>query len=176
MLWRMNQVESLERVKAALIISLTPFLMGMACGARVKSVTTSPDLRLRDYPNVYVSLTSAGSGLSITSASLGELQSAQLMDAEEQAVQALTEFQFNLMEVGFSIVESRDQADAVFDLSIGTIRYDPIGGWIADKGIVAVRESNTGRTLGMYSTEGRLITATVGKLISSLADAIEEDY
>jgi hypothetical protein len=163
-------------LSVVLVVSSIPFLLGMACGARVKSVTTSPDLHLRDYPNAFVSLKSAGSALSINTASVGELQSAQLMDAEAQAVQALTEFQFKLMEIGFNIVETRNEADAVFDLSVGTIRYDPIGGWIADKGIVAVKESETGRTLGMYSTEGRLITATVGKLISSLADAIREDY
>jgi hypothetical protein len=159
-----------------LILGTAPFLLGMACGARVKSVSTVPDLRLRDFPNVYVSMNTGGSGLSINSASVGNLQTSHLMDSQEQAAQALIEFQFKLMEMGFSVVDDRTQANAIFELSVATIRYDPIGGWIADKGIVSVRDAKTAKTISIYSTEGRLITATVGKLISSLADAIRKDY
>jgi hypothetical protein len=147
----------------------------MACGARVNSVSSTPGLKLSSYQTVFLTLRSSG-GISVNTSSLGSIETTQVMDAEAAAAQALVNFQFRLMGLGFSVVDNSSAAGAVFDLSLGAIRYDPIGGWIADKAILSVRDRATGQIVKMYSTEGRFITASVDKLVSMLAEAVADDY
>jgi len=147
-----------------------------SCTASVQQTLLTPNLRLRNYNNIVVNLASSSGSISLTTATLGKVASGQLMKGEKQAILALESLQFELMSIGFNFVPEEGQADALVDFYIGSIRYDPIAGWIADQAFVKFKDRKTGQVLAFYRAKIQFITPTVNNIISNLSKAIRRNY
>lgn len=147
-----------------------------SCTASVQKTTLTPSLRLRNYNNIIIDLVSSSGSISISTATIGQIDSGQLMEGEKQGLLALESLQFELMSIGFNFVSKENQADAIIDFSIGAIRYDPLAGWIADQAFVKFKDRKTGQVLAFYRAKAQVITPTVNNIISNLSKAIKRDY
>ena len=110
------------------------------------------------------------------SASITGLTSAHSMSGNEHALQAIEGLQFELANIGFDFVSNENQADAVIEFSIGTIRYDPIAGWIADQATLKFRDIRTGKILVHVRAKPKFITPTVNNIVANLAKEIRKRY
>ncbi len=104
------------------------------------------------------------------------LLSGHKYDGAGQGKQSLQNLQFELMSIGFSIVDEKSKADVIVEFSIGQIRYDPITGWIADQGIVRFIDTKSGAITAMYKAKPRLITPTTNTIVEMLASEIRKNY
>lgn len=98
------------------------------------------------------------------------------MPASEQARLALESLRFELMGIGFNFVTEESRADALVDFYIGTIRHDPIAGWIADQAFVKFKDRRTGEVLAFFRANTRFITPTTNNIISKLAKSVRKSY
>ncbi len=146
------------------------------CTASIQKTTISPNLRLRNYNNIIVNLVSSSGSISVSTATLNNIGSGQIMSGEKQSLLALESLQFELMSIGFNFVSEENQADAIVDFSIGAIRYDPLAGWIADQAFVKFKDSESGEILAFYRAKSQAITPTVNNIISNLVKEIKSNY
>ncbi len=148
----------------------------LGCGASVQSVVPSPETRLRDYAPMFVALLTASGGLALSGGQLGALVGGTLSDGEREAVRALESFKFELMAGGVTVIADSTKAGSIVEFSIGSIRYDPLAGWIADQALAKVRRVGTGEVIAFYRANAQAITPTVNKLVGSLAQAMLANY
>ena len=153
-----------------LVISL------ISCTASVQRTILSPNLRLRNYNNIIINLVTSSGSLSISTTTLGKIDSGHLMEGEKQGLLALESLQFEMMSIGFNFVSEENQADAIVDFSIGSIRYDPLAGWIADQAFVKFKDRKTGQVIAFYRAQSQVVTPTVNNIISNLSSEIKRDY
>ena len=84
------------------------------CGATIDS-TTSPNTKpLRNYNKIYVNIVNSFGAVSMSTISSAELSihSQHFMQDDNQMMQALELFQFELMKIGFQFVGQKSEADA----------------------------------------------------------------
>ena len=164
-------------IKSYLIFILALVIIG--CGATVQSVSSS-NLKLRNFNNIYLVLVDATGATSLSGAGLNSSSSTILsghkMDGESQGKQSLQNLQFELMSIGFSIVNEKSKADIIVEFSIGQIRYDPLTGWIADQGIVRFIDAKSGAIAAMYKAKPKVITPTTNTIVEMLAKEIKQNY
>ena len=125
-----------------------------AC-ASVQPVVYDPDVRLVEYRDVTVRLaTDDADGLEVRTTSVvadrASVESTELRSARDAALAALAELRFRLMEAGFRLVESPDQASATVELALSGLEADGR----ARQAIVEVREIGAGRTIAMVRARG----------------------
>lgn len=164
----------MTRLSTYWAISLS--LVIISCGASVKRTLTDPNIRLREYHKITLNLITGESGTSINIASLGQLSNAQIMNGNGQEVMALQSLQIDLIDIGFELVEDASIADASIDFSIGTIRYDPLVGWIADQALVIFKEKENGKIIAAFRAKSSGITPTISNIISNLSKNIKDVY
>lgn len=173
----LNQKAESKRFFESYIIIISLIILSLnSCTAYVQRTILSPNLRLRNYNNIIANLVTSSGSLSMSTATLGAIDSAHLMEGEKQGILALESLQFEMMSIGFNFVSNENQADAIVDLSIGSIRYDPLAGWIADQAFVKFRDRKSGQVIAFYRAQSQLVTPTVNNIISNLASKIKGDY
>lgn len=91
------------------------------------------------------------------------------MAGADQATFALRQLQNRLVRFGFRIVQSASDADLIGTFSIGTIRRDPLAGWIADQADLVLTNPITGELVGTISASPEVVTPTVAALVESIA-------
>jgi hypothetical protein len=165
----------MKKFISVVIIVLAIILLNF-CTASVQKTVLNPNLKLRNYNNILINLMSSSGSISLTTTTLGQIDSAQMTDGEKQAVLALESLHFELMSMGFNLVSDENQAEAIVEFSIGAIRNDPIAGWIADQAFVRFRDKKTGQILAFYRAKSQAITPTVNNIISKLSEAIRNNY
>ena len=171
----MGKNNSMKRMaKSLALVVLWVAIAG--CGATVRSVVTQPGVRLRQYNPVTIVLRTGSGNVSLTGGGAGGIIAGSISDGEAQAVRALESFRFELLATGFQFVDQREAAAAVIEFSIGSIRYDPLVGWIADQALANFKDAKTGATVAMFRADGQAITPTVNRLVSSISKAIRAAY
>jgi hypothetical protein len=130
-------------------------LLLLGCGSSINNLTYT-DLPLRKFNKIYVTMKASSEN--------------------DQVYLAMEDLKFKLSKMGFSIVENKDIADAIVEFQIGTIRNDPLVGWIADEVYVKFIENKTQSTIVVFKASIRFITPTVKNLISNLESAIQKKY
>jgi len=83
---------------------------------------------------------------------------------------------FAFRSLGIRVVDNPADADLIAALSIGTVRFDPVGGWIADRGILQFQEAKTGTMVAVVRANKQAITPTVNRIVSNMISEIEELY
>jgi hypothetical protein len=98
------------------------------------------------------------------------------MSGGDQSLLIAQGLAFDLESLGFEIVNESTEAEILALFSIGTVRFDPITGWIADQAFLTLKEAKTGNTLCSFRADVRFITPTVKTLVRQLVQAVERNY
>ena len=145
------------------------------CGSTIRSFSL-PDFSSRvRAERVIVRLITGAGAISTVTQSASAIRSAQVSSGEGQAIIAAQTLAFELLNLGFRTTDLIEEADIYVDFSIGTVRLDPLAGWIADQAILTFREPDTGTVLASYQATSRSITATVNNLVSNLVERLAAD-
>lgn len=177
-------------MRKLLLIIFFYFITGCitGCSSSIQSRAINKELQLKDYKTVYIGLFTAGSAISqsgVGSLSTYEngsnifassVQSGQTMIGNEQVIMALQDIGYAMRGMGFeTFVESKaDSVDLIALFSIGTVRYDPLAGWIADRALLRIIERKTEKTLVEIKAETQFITPTVKNLVKSIIKELKK--
>lgn len=118
---------------------------------------------------VTLKLVTGGSARSSTLSALGGPNvlagSSTSMDSEDQAQLALGRVEGMLSEHDFPVVRD-GQVDANAELAIGTIRFNPFVGWVADRVRLVFRDPDSGEAVASfeYSNAGAPVDALLSEL------------
>ena len=96
------------------------------------------------------------------------------MKGNDQVKIALKDLKFNMKDMGLRVVNSPDTADLVGYFSIGTVRYDPLAGWIADRSYIEFIDKRTNEDVLTVRNDGSFITATVNSHVRGLTKALRK--
>lgn len=171
-----------------LVLTLT------GCGATIHSQLVKKDSRLDDYKKIHLMVATAGGSISVTGTGMGSdfatanvtpsgasvsgvgsgLSVSHAMSGNDQIIMAAQDIAFALRDMGFETVDKPEDADVIALFSIGTVRYDPLAGWIADRAFLQFQESKTRSSLVSIKADGQLITPTVGTLVRNIISEISK--
>ncbi|OGR85739.1 MAG: hypothetical protein A2901_01105 [Elusimicrobia bacterium RIFCSPLOWO2_01_FULL_54_10] len=171
-----------------LLISLT------GCGATIHSQLVKKDARMGDCKKVHLMIATAGGGISVTSAGMGSgtasanatptgvsagaiglgLSASHVMSGNDQINMAVQDIAFALRDMGFDTIEKTGEADAIALFSIGTVRYDPLTGWIADRAFLDFKDNKTGSMILSIKANTRFVTPTVGSLVRNIVSELKK--
>jgi hypothetical protein len=164
------------------------------CGATIHSQLVKKDSRLSDYKKVHLMIATAGGSISVTDTGMGSgfatanqtpsgtsvggvgsaLSVSHAMSGNDQIIMAAQDVAFALRDLGFETVDKPEEADAIALFSIGTVRYDPLAGWIADRAFLQFKESKTGTMVVSIKADGQLITPTIGTLVDNIVSEVRK--
>ena len=147
-----------------------------ACGATVQSASPHPETPLRSEGPLFVALRTAQQTLVVSTTNPPTAITATLTASDQEAIRALESFSFELTAIGFAVVADSTKARTVVELTFAPLRYDPVAGWIARQALARFRRVGTGEIVSMYRANPQIITPTVEKLVTSLAEAIRTNY
>jgi len=180
--------------KTIAVLFLLPLLCG--CGTTVRVNLPMGGQALRQYPKIYLMMATASGAVSVNSADLGSatatasihpggvnasvigssIGASHAMSGEAQARLVAQDLAFELASLGFELVDKKEQADAIALFSIGTVRYDPITGWIADQAFLVFKDAKTGSTISSFKAEPRFITPTTKSIVRNIMRAVARQY
>jgi hypothetical protein len=147
-----------------------------ACGSTVRSYKVPAFDSGSASRTLEVRVMTTAGAVSIQRSRMGEaVSSTQVMTGQDQALLAAQDVAFELGSMGFAVVEAPGQADLFADFSIGTVRFDPLAGWIADRAFLEFKNARTAEVLASYRSEVRWVTPTVENLVSNIIDRVRED-
>ena len=150
-------------------------LLSLLCGCGV-SVRGTGGVSLRQYPKLYFVLSTATGAVSVNSAAGSSISVSHAMSGSSQAMLVAQDLSFELAALGFQMVDSQDKADAVALFSIGSVRYDPLVGWIADQAFLVFKDAESGATISAFRADTQFITPTVKGITDSLVRAVRKHY
>lgn len=153
-------------------------ILMQSCTANVVSIVSKPNIHL-SHQYKKIAIISNGAGVQSASTSSlfeGQLSYTNLMDGNPQVQMASDSFAFECARLGFQVVSCRDNPDLLIEFSIGSIRFDPVAGWIADQAIVKLIDSKSNQVVAQYQAKSGFITPTVENIISRLVSQIKKIY
>lgn len=177
--------EMLVNSKAAILVLVmlfSNFLFG--CASSIKSQNIR-EVKLRDYRSIYVEHVPLGRyAVSVSSIGVGggkkgvvgALTSSHAMSGEDQSVMASQDLEFALREIGFHVVNDPGEADAIVIFSIGTVRRDPVAGWIADRAVLSFNDVFTGEGLFVAHSRSSWVTLKISAHIEGLKKSVYKSY
>ena len=127
----------------------------LCCGSSVKNLSYTKE-PLRNFNKIYVTVKSSSNN--------------------DQVLLALEGLKFELSKIGFSVVEDKSVSDAIVEFQVGTIRFDPLVGWIADEAFINFIDTKNRNKIKVYYGSGRFITPTVKNILLNLEKAIKKDF
>ena len=177
------------------LIAIAFCIVLLSCGASIKSIKPN-EVHLRDFNKVHLLVETSSGAISLPEAFLdgfsgsvnfeperatfggtkSGIELTHAMPGQEQVLLAAKDLSFQLMEMGFIMTEYKEDADAVAILSIGTVRYDPITGWIADRAYLEFKNAQNGQLLCALKADTRFITPTVNTILKRLIKGVKKMY
>jgi len=142
-------------MKKLIIVSLL-FIALTGCGSSIRQISFPQNSTMRNPGNIMVILKESS--------------------INDQTLLAKEDLKFRLATMGFSITNDRESADVIGELQIGTVRFDPLVGWIADCVFFNLTDVRTMKLINSFRVQGRFITPTVKNLISNLSKSIGDFY
>ncbi len=163
--------------KLFLIATACISILLQGCGARVTTYVPNPEMRLSHRYKKIAIIANGANVKSITTSNLfaGQLSQTQVMDGGSQVQMAAESIGFECEKLGFHVVSIYDRPDLLLEFSIGSIRYDPLAGWIADQAIVRLRDAKSKQIVAQFQAKGWFITPTVENIISKLVSEIKKN-
>ena len=165
----------MKRITILIFTSLLVILSG--CGSATK-ITTSQNPKNLVGKKIHLQLVTSSGAISV---SLGAMTSSSsviaegnAMSGEKQAEIAAQNLAFELRSLGLKLTNSSEDSEVVANFSIGTIRYDPIAGWIADQAFLEFYDSS-GQHILTVRAQAKFITPTVKNIINNLVNELEKN-
>jgi hypothetical protein len=164
------------------------------CGASTEIQFAKKDVKLSDYRKQHVVIMTSGGGVSLSSVGFGSgsavakrtgtgavasgsgtsISVQHALPSDDQIFMAGQDIAFGLTGLGFNVVDREEDADMLALFSIGTVRFDPLAGWIADRAILQFKDRTTGEGVLTIKADLQFITPTVSTLVENLLDEVEE--
>lgn len=184
----------MESVPAFVIMGIVSlFILG--CGSSVQTFRQPDAKRLSQYGGILLaiettsgSITTSGGQLSNSTTNIqstnssvnansntSSISASHVMSGEKQAFLAGQDVAFRMSSIGLNMVENENQADVIAAFSIGTVRYDPLAGWIADQAFLKFKDKATGKIILTSKASAEFITPTVENLVENLIEQINEN-
>lgn len=181
--------------KILILMFLMSFLTG--CGAAIRCNIKAQGTQLRQYNKMYLVLQTVSGAISVQSTNLGagfgvartinpstdvsstvgsSIGTSHAMSGSDQAILVAQSLAFELNSLGFQMVDSAADADIVALFSIGSVRNDPIVGWIADQAFITFKNAKTNETIGTFRADTRFVTPTARTIVKNLVNEIEKYY
>ena len=174
------------------VMPLLAITLLAGCGTTVSSQFFAKDSRLQDYKRLHLMLQTTGESVSVTGAGLASAAAissrsitsglgsavsvSHAMSGNDQTVLAAQDVAFRLRDLGFDTVEDIESADAIVLFSIGTVRFDPFAGWIADRAFLEFKDAKTGKLICSVRADTQFITPTVNSLVKGLVKNLGRHY
>lgn len=173
------------------MISLSIF----GCGSSVQTFRQPDAKRLSQYGGILLTIETTSGSVTTSGGQLGNsttniqtanssintstntssMSSSHVMSGEKQAFLAGQDVAFRMSSIGLNMVENENQADVIAAFSIGTVRYDPLAGWIADQAFLKFKDRATGKIILTSKATAEFITPTVENLVENLIEQINEN-
>lgn len=153
-------------------------ILMQGCAAHIASHVSNPKMHLSDQYKKIAIVSNGASSQSITTSNLFEnqLSHTQIMNGSSQVQMAAESLSFECEKLGFSVVSISENPDLLLELSIGSIRFDPLVGWIADQANIKLRDANSKQLVASFQAKAGFITPTVDNMISKLTYEIKKNY
>lgn len=144
----------------------------LACGPSVRVVKpTTESERLRNYSQVRFQLiTTPGEHLAAVRGEKGAI------DRFNQVALAAKRLSSQLRAIGFDLVNDPALAKADAAFRIGSVRHDPITGWIADEASLIFSSVPEGKVIASLVVDARWGKLTIEAIVERLAEAVKENY
>lgn len=166
--------------KCFFLPALLAFLLQCGCGATIKAHFPAGSVSLRQYPKLHLMLVTATGAVSTNKAAMlfsgGVIGAGHVVSGSSQALLVAQNLSFELAALGFQMVDTQDNADAILLFSIGTLRLDPLAGWIADQAFLEFKDRESEITICTFRAKGQFITPTANKIVGNLVAQIRKHY
>lgn len=160
-------------MKTLFVILISTLLLG--CGTTAK-ITSSQPTSVLNGKKIHLQLPTSSGAMSISGAAMNSESSVvaggSAMSGEDQAEIAAQNLVFELRSLGLRLTNTVDDSDVLANFSIGTIRYDPITGWIADQAFLEFIDKNGDHILTVRA-KTKFVTPTVDNMIKKLIKELE---
>lgn len=93
------------------------------------------------------------------------------MRGEDQAEIVAQNLAFELRSLGLKLANA-EESEVIANFSIGTVRYDPLTGWIADQAFLEFSDMS-GEHILTVRAKTKLVTPTVDNLVKNLIKELE---
>ncbi|MCK4629272.1 MAG: hypothetical protein KAT56_09730 [Sedimentisphaerales bacterium] len=180
--------------KSLILLLILPFLTG--CGTTIRRNIPTSGVSLHKYSKLHLMLATAAGAISVNNADLStatgnasfhpgvatasgfgsSVGTSHAMSGSSQALLVAQDLSFELSSIGFQMVDSKEDADAVVLFSIGTVRFDPLVGWIADQAFLVFKNPKSGMSLCSFKANTQFITPTVTTIVKSLVREVRHHY
>lgn len=149
-----------------------------SCAPHISSYLPDPTIQLsRQYKKIaIISVGSASQSVTTSNIFEGKISQTNVMDGNSQIQMAVDSFAFECEKLGFQVVLQSEAPDLLLELNIGSIRFDSFAGWIADQGIVRLRDANSKRIVAQFKAKSSFLTPTIENIISKLMTEIKNTY
>lgn len=166
------------------------------CGASMQSQLLRKEDSLRNFTKVHIIIANPGGTISSSNAKIvtgftlkdntpsggvsgmagSSISAEHAKSGNDQVIMAAQDIAFGLRNMGFQTVNTPEESDLLANFSIGTIRYDPLAGWIADRAFLEFSNPKNGLMICSVKAEVQLVTPTVNKLVKSILEELKQCY
>ena len=102
------------------------------------------------------------------SAKLGTIGVTHKMSGETHVLIAAKDIEAEMRTMGIDVTNNPKESEVVALFSIGTVRYDPLAGWIADRSSLELRSKKNNETLLLLRSINQLITPTISTHVDNI--------
>jgi hypothetical protein len=182
-------------IKKSLILLLFLSLL-TGCGATIRKNIPASGVSLRNYSKLHLILATATGAVSVNNTDIdtstgntsfhqggattsgfgSSIGTSHAMSGSSQALIIAQDLSFELTSVGFQMMDSKEDVDAVALFSIGAVRFDPFAGWIADQAFLVFKDPKSGMLICSFKANAQFITPTVNTIMKSLVREVRRHY
>ena len=164
-------------MKKLTIFAFTTLFFLLGCGSASKITSSqSPSNLIGKKIHLQILTSSGATSVSIGAMSLSSsvIAGGHSMSVDWQAEIAAQNLAFELRSLGLNLTNSPEDSDVIANFSIGTIRYDPITGWIADQAFLEFNDI-TGNHILTVRAKARFVTPTVDNIVKNLVNELSRN-
>lgn len=156
--------------KATIYTLASLLIIISGCGSATK-ITTSQSPGIINGKKIHLQLLTSSGVFSISQGDMSSRSSAITSDSdnreEKHALLVAHNLAFELRLLGLNLTNSPEDSEVIANFSIGTIRYDPLAGWIADQAFLEFQDSS-GQHILTVRAKAKLVTPTVENIVKNL--------
>lgn len=149
---------------------MTLMILLSGCGSASK-ITTSQNPKTLIGKKINLQLITSSGAISISAGAMGSslsvIAGGSAMSGEKQAEIIAQDLAFELRALGLNLTNSQEDSEVIAKFSIGTIRYDPLAGWIADQAFLEFYDSS-GQHILTVRVKAKFVTPTVENIVKNL--------
>lgn len=156
---------------------MTLLILLSGCGSTSR-ITTSQNPKTLIGKKINLQLITSSGAISISAGTLSSgssvITGGSTMSGEKQAKIVAQDLAFELRSLGLNLTNSPKDSEVLAKFYIGTIRYDPLVGWIADQAFLEFFDSSEQHILTVKA-KAKFITPTVENIVKNLVKELSNN-